>query len=270
MKKNRKLLSRVVKVIRGKTGVRLPPSLRCEGNVWLEGPCQISTACSCAYEIKVGAFSYFTGDGIRRSPLQVLLVEVGRYCSIAEGVHIAPGQHPIDWVSTSYSSVDWTDKYTLEDQVNQKKFLLHRKVTIGNDVWVGCNATIMDGVTIGDGAIVAAHALVTKDVPPYAIVGGVPAKVIRYRFPQPMIDRLLATQWWRWAPQDLKPLKPSNVEAFLQAIESGALKGVPEYHGPVITDEDLRANAGLGSAIKAFLFKTFKWPSRQQTKDKKD
>lgn len=254
----------VTRAITKKTGIHLH-SAQCHGSIWLEGPCAISTACSYLYELKVGAFTYFTADRIKRSPLPILVADVGRYGSIAEGVHIAPGQHPIDWLSTSYSPYDWVQKYKLEDTRLQNAFCLHKKVTIGNDVWIGCNATLMDGITIGDGAIIAAHALVTKDVPPYAIVGGVPAKILRYRFPQPIIDRLLASQWWRWAPKDIKPLGPSNVEGFLEALEGGALKDVPEYHGPIITGEDLRANTSLWSTIRAGLFKSFRWPSKNHS-----
>ena len=88
---------------------------------------------------------------------------------------------------------------------------------IGNDVWIGLNATILDGVTIGDGAIVAAGAVVTKDVPPYAVVGGVPAKIIKYRFTESQIDFLLKFRWWekdrKWIQQNYKRFQ--DIESFI-------------------------------------------------------
>jgi virginiamycin A acetyltransferase len=80
----------------------------------------------------------------------------------------------------------------------------YKRITIGNDVWIGARAVILDGITIGDGAIVGACAVVTKDVPPYAVVAGVPARVIRYRFSEKKIRTLLELQWWEWSPEEIK------------------------------------------------------------------
>ncbi|MNI40841.1 Chloramphenicol acetyltransferase [compost metagenome] len=80
----------------------------------------------------------------------------------------------------------------------------NQKIVIGNDVWIGANAVILPGVTLGDGAVIGAGAVVTKDVPPYAIVGGVPAKVIRYRFTPEEIEVLLRIKWWEWEIEEIK------------------------------------------------------------------
>src|SRR5690606_3523018 len=97
-------------------------------------------------------------------------------------------------------------------------------ITLGNDVWLGAQVFVRDGVVIGDGAIVAAGAVVTADVPPYAIVGGVPAKVLRYRFPEDIIRRLLAVQWWHWDEPRLRGAQPwfvqSDIDAFLRHAEA--------------------------------------------------
>lgn len=93
------------------------------------------------------------------------------------------------------------------------------QVKIGNDVWIGGKVIILRDVTIGDGAIIAGGAVVTKDVPPYAIVGGVPARVLRYRHPQHIIDRLLAIKWWDYEPMGLSGLDFADVAACLDGIE---------------------------------------------------
>ena len=79
-----------------------------------------------------------------------------------------------------------------------------KQTTIGNDVFIGANVTIIDGVTIGDGAIIGAGAVVVKDIPPYAVAGGIPAKVIKYRFDQDIIEKLLKLQWWNWSDEELQ------------------------------------------------------------------
>ena len=131
--------------------------------------------------------------------------EVGRYTSIGRDVHIIRGNHPVDdrFVSTSpcfYSTqkqagFTYTDRQLFEDYKwadAEKKIA----VRIGNDVWIGSHALIMEGVSIGDGAVIAAGAVVTKDVPPYAIVGGVPAGIIRYRFDDAKRAFLMNFKWW--------------------------------------------------------------------------
>ena len=130
---------------------------------------------------------------------------MGRYSSIAPGVKNIGGNHPTrKQVSTypGFYSANTTDaipfvrkqKFEEFEYVEENHRFLNR---IGNDVWIGTDAVIMQGVTIGDGAVVAAGALVTKDVPPYAIVGGVPAKIIRYRFAQNEVNFLKELQWWQ-------------------------------------------------------------------------
>ena len=130
---------------------------------------------------------------------------IGRYCSIGQKVQVVFGEHPTrTHVSThpifysqdtvnGFSFVKKTsfDEYTYADE--EKKYF----VEIGNDVWIGYNVLLISGVHIGDGAVIAAGAVVTKDVPPYAIVGGIPARIIRYRFNQEEIDFLMKLQWWK-------------------------------------------------------------------------
>ena len=129
--------------------------------------------------------------------------EIGSYCSISYGVTIGAPEHNYTRPSTHQFIYD--SKYGLFEDcttIRDEKFLLDLK--IGNDVWIGCNSTILRGVRIGDGAIIAANAVVTKDVPPYAIVAGVPAKIIKYRFSDDVIEKLLDICWWYWPDSKIK------------------------------------------------------------------
>lgn len=125
-------------------------------------------------------------------------LKIGKFCSIAGDVTIfLGGNHRTDWISTYPFNV------LNELFPNARKITGHPStkgdVVIGNDVWIGWSATILSGVAIGDGAVIAAKSVVTKNVPPYAIVAGNPARVVKYRFSQEIIDALEKIQWWNWS-----------------------------------------------------------------------
>lgn len=143
---------------------------------------------------------------------------IGKFCSIGPDCRIGLGKHPsATFVSThpiffsalKQAQVSFADKSYFDEAEN---------ITIGNDVWVGANAIVMDGVTIADGAIIAAGSVVVKDVPAYAVVGGVPAKVIRYRFSEKEVSKLLELKWWNMDIEYLKNnfKKFHNIENFLE------------------------------------------------------
>ncbi|MBW2937712.1 CatB-related O-acetyltransferase [Aureisphaera sp. CAU 1614] len=127
-------------------------------------------------------------------------IEVGKYCQLGADVSIHTTNHPISYLST------YVNKSLFNGELSQLKSV--KKTVIGNDVWIGHNVNIMGGVTIGNGAIIAAGALVTKDVSPYTIVGGVPAKVIRKRFSESIIQEIEDLQWWNLSEEELLKIKP--------------------------------------------------------------
>jgi len=132
----------------------------------------------------------------------VSFANVGSFCSIASGVSIGGGAHDISAVSTS--PVFYKGRNILKRNFGNTDFSPFKTTTIGNDVWIGNRALILQGVTIGDGAVVGAGAIVTKNVDPYTIVAGNPAKVIRKRFDDETIERLLKSEWWNMSEKDLK------------------------------------------------------------------
>lgn len=125
---------------------------------------------------------------------QISYTVMGRFCSIADDVKIGLGFHPTDLISTHPAFYSKNEKLNFFSKITVVEE--YKKTTIGNDVWVGSNAIILGGLSIGDGAIVAAGAVVTRDVDPYAIVGGNPARVIKYRFEPDTINKLLKMKWW--------------------------------------------------------------------------
>ena len=165
-----------------------------------------------AFMGRLGRCSYM-GENCR------IHAKIGRYCSIASEVCTIQGRHPTaDWVSTSpvFFSPDCQCGTTY---VSRRKYdETSPETIIGNDVWIGARATILAGVCIGDGAIIATGAVVTRDVEPYTMVGGVPAKPIRKRFTDAQIEVLLALKWWDKEEAWLKDhaAKFSSVEELIQ------------------------------------------------------
>lgn len=142
-----------------------------------------------------------------RTGTQLANTTVGNYTSIARGTVTGPGAHPMNYLTPNaifYKKgfVGWHDDWCEPIDFDEAK-----PITIGNDVWIGMHCIIMDGVAIGDGAVVAAGAVVTKDVPPFAVVGGVPAKVLKYRFTDDVIERLQEIQWWNLPDEEITRVK---------------------------------------------------------------
>ncbi len=145
---------------------------------------------------------------------------IGKFCSIGPNLLCGWGIHPTQGISTNpcfYSTLKQNGMtFSSTDKIEERKL-----ITIGNDVFIGANVTILDGVEIGDGAIIGAGAVVTKNVPPYAVVGGVPAKIIKYRFDEQIIVKLLKIKWWDWDDEKIKDVEKYffDVENFVKKYE---------------------------------------------------
>ena len=157
---------------------------------------------------KIGSGTTFINSSIDKYSFcgydcKIVNAKLGAFCSLADNVVIGGASHPIDWVSSS--PVFYVGK---ESAVKRKFSEFDREqdkiTTIGNDVWIGDCAIIKAGVTVGDGAVIGMGSVVTKDVPPYAVVGGVPAKVIKYRFDEETVQSLLESRWWSLPDEELE------------------------------------------------------------------
>jgi acetyltransferase-like isoleucine patch superfamily enzyme len=186
----------------------------------IEPYCQIMNSTQIPVSIGVGSYSW------SRLHLQQ---RIGRYCSIAGNLMIPNPNHPMSRISSSSFTYDANAPLFSAMQEDHVAFqtlpndAIKSMPQIGNDVWIGFNATLMPGITIHDGAVIAASSVVTKDVPPYAVVGGNPARIIKYRFSDDIIERMLHVKWWQYLIGDFSGLDVTTPESFLDQIERKSL-----------------------------------------------
>jgi acetyltransferase-like isoleucine patch superfamily enzyme len=199
-------------------GVRVLPGGRIiRGD--FQGPFIVGLRSQVGPDVKAGRYSNLNADSyIARATL-------GSFCALGSRVAINPLNHPLDWLSMhefQYHEIayDWDDAYRSVKKMPHPASQTTPPVTIGNDVWIGHNAVVLEGVTIGHGAVIGSGALVTKDVPPYAIVIGVPAQVKRFRFDDKTIERLLAVKWWDLDLRAIKDVQFNRIEVALEQVES--------------------------------------------------
>lgn len=153
----------------------------------------------------------------------IINADIGAFCSISDSVYIGGREHPMKWVSTS-PVFEHGDSNGAPDSFVKFGVPEIKRTIIGNDVWIGHGAIIKAGISIGDGAVVGAGAVVTKDVPPYAVVGGCPARIIRYRFDSDLIKQLLETHWWTLDDEKIKVVSPyiREPERFIEMIKKSS------------------------------------------------
>lgn len=192
---------------------------------------------------RLGAFSYTFS-------MLELYMDIGRYCSIAPGLTTMGSAHPTEWASTSPFSffpkpVPGFGAYYQDQGIEPSPpFDFEQtapRLDIGHDVWIGGQVLLRRDITIGTGAVIGARTVITKDVPPYAIVVGAPAKIVRYRFPETVIERLLALEWWNYGPDVLKALDVRDPEGFVARMEDRVAAGLPLLDADPLTAAAIRA-----------------------------
>lgn len=155
-------------------------------------------------EVSLGDLTYIAQG------TEIVKTRIGKFCSIGPDCKIGLGKHPSHTFVSTHPAFFSTLEQAQVSFVDKSYFEEYENIVIGNDVWLGANVVVVDGVSISDGVIVAAGSVVTKDVPPYAVVGGVPAKIIKYRFDEDEIKQLLKIKWWDMNIEYLR----KNVEKF--------------------------------------------------------
>jgi phosphonate metabolism protein (transferase hexapeptide repeat family) len=198
-------------------------------------------------EVELADYSYVVNDS------EIAHTTFGKFCSIAAMTRINPGNHPMDRASQSHFTYRASSYFP--GALDEESFFAWRRahpVTIGHDVWVGHGAIILPGRTIGTGAVVAAGAVVTKDVAPYTIVGGNPARLIRRRFPAATAERVRRLAWWDWDHERLQAALPDfrqlSIERFLEKYEPGLARNSFERPRLEASDQSPDASPSATSA----------------------
>jgi len=167
------------------------------GNIKLEENAAVNTKVLLRGNVTIGKGTFINGP-THISGSDISPVKIGSFCSIADFVYIISSNHNLGYPTTYQTSSGLYADIFKNSKGKQSP------ITIGNDVWIGAHAVILSGVTIGNGAVIAAGSVVTKDVPPYAVVGGIPSKIIRSRFKDSSIQELEDLKWWDWDYEKIK------------------------------------------------------------------
>jgi acetyltransferase-like isoleucine patch superfamily enzyme len=210
------------------------------GQATIAQDCEFETPCSLKWmrvehSLSLGAFSYAVSG-------YFFAVTMGRYCSIGESVQFGRSDHPMSWLSTSpfqylqqplfavghgFPAAGEYHKYRPAPPPPEAPPTRVKRVVLGNDVWIGHGALVRPGVTVGDGAVIGAHAVVTKDVPPYAVAVGNPARIVKQRFPDDVVRELLELKWWRLAPWQMRDTPFHDIRRAIEHLRT--LQELPAY-----------------------------------------
>jgi acetyltransferase-like isoleucine patch superfamily enzyme len=207
------------------------------------------------YDIEhIGGYTYMGGRNTHMRHIH----SIGRFCSIAADINAGQVEHPTDFLSTaSVLYGDWAQQWpsmkpfyasnasNVATAIAKCRTQMAKKagrITIGNDVWIGYGAYLARGVKVGDGAVIAAHAVVTRNVPPYAIVGGVPARLIRYRFDPEIVEALQRLRWWNYGLHALEGVHFEDIERSIKQIRRNIEQGAEAWFPDVAT---LRADESV-------------------------
>ena len=190
----------------------------CSFGAW----CEIGARARIA-ESSFGDYSYAVDD------VDIAYTTVGRFCSIAANVRINPGNHPLDRVALNHFTYRSSAYGLGEDDAAFFDWRRGYRVVLGNDVWIGHGAVVLPGVTIGNGAAIGAGAVVSRNVPAFAVAVGVPARVLRFRFPPEIVEQLQRIAWWDWPHERLgeamADFRTMSAEAFCRKHGREALHG---------------------------------------------
>jgi acetyltransferase-like isoleucine patch superfamily enzyme len=207
------------------------------GELTVEAPVQLNDV-MIKGKTYIGAFSLVRHNGMLKG------VRIGRFASIAANVVMWNANHHVDSISTNVilenASTDWCADWTKIPQADEwikrnkikfseKKSNKKKTIIVGNDCWIGNGAILLQGVTIGDGAVIGAGSVVTKDVPPYAIAVGNPARVVKYRFNEEHIKALLKLQWWKYGADILIDTPIEDISKSIEIIKKRIDDGFPEF-----------------------------------------
>jgi virginiamycin A acetyltransferase len=220
-----------VRNIKMKKFEKIDGGMTISGSVALEGNAvffpETSHLCS------MGAFSYSHASELTYG------VKIGRYCSIAKNVSVMGATHFVDWISTSPKFYR-NGYHELKQRETTHHARTRRKINIGNDVWIGANVVLKSEVNIGDGVVIASNSVVTRDLKPFGIYAGVPAKLIRMRFSDDIIEQIEKLKWWRYSIDDLAGLTANDPAVFVRKLGERLAKGsIKEFNPPIVRLSDL-------------------------------
>lgn len=172
---------------------------------------------SLIYFSKFDMYSYLGASSV------IMHSDIGKFCSLSWGITIGPANHDYEYITShDFLYNNFYDLMSKDDTPTYNRF--NKRTKIGNDVWIGTNSTILNGLVIGDGAIIGANTIVTKDVPPYAIVVGNPGKIVKFRFNKEIIQQLLELRWWDLSHEDLKEnydiFKSKNINKIIEKLKN--------------------------------------------------